>query len=736
MYCQFCEEEQSPRSKFCKVCGAKLLERPPEKIAADLAKYRFLLAEVQRWAETGRLVSGLADDLLLPYRRRLEVLEVALAVARGGPIPEPVKAPVALETKPALPPAPSQTAGGGSALLEASMVGAHDSVTHLVVAAPVAPAALEIKPAVEVLAEPTNPIDGTKPLQSPAPTPAAPAPVAVAAAVPGTVPQPSGGLPPLHAPRNEVAQAAAASAAALASAAVEPMDFPDAPPTPEQEIIERESTWSKIWKPFLSETVLWFTGPFLLLAGALFFAKESTGVVQALIVTGILALYAGIFWFVGRRLVKKPNLVVAGRILTGLSVALAPLSLLALGWGEMRTGAPWLFMATSVVIFLGMVALVWAAGATFSETGRTHFTGYASFLLFLFAAVPFVDGAAWLAALDAAALFALWFYAPAIAEVKSDKGHAGFLGGGIAWFALVLFVRVHYQGHADGFGRVEYGPLFAMLVAVVLRAEKKLLDYQGGPSWIALLAYASLIVPPVCVFATEARRFGPSFGITCLILTVLLVQGALRWKSRTFLTISLVVGWFSFYTLTGLFKLSWLLAFLGGFKSMTGYAPNQKLPLNYYFLASLIYVAGLAWAYATAKKANATWATGVIRNFTLAGAIFLMFWGHLGTDFKPAFFTAAIVFAAALALSHWLNHWRLAYLSAAALVVAGFDLGLVLDLHSAAPTVMGLAGASLAAIGISIVLSVERARAFRDLAMLAFFGAVMLVPFSETGWTA
>ncbi len=53
---------------------------------------------------------------------------------------------------------------------------------------------------------------------------------------------------------------------------VEEVEEDDVPGT-DDALVEEASTWHRIWKPFLSESVGWFVGGFLILAGTLYWSR-------------------------------------------------------------------------------------------------------------------------------------------------------------------------------------------------------------------------------------------------------------------------------------------------------------------------------------------------------------------------------------------------------------------------------------------------------------------------------
>ncbi len=723
MYCQYCEQEQSPNARACKVCGARLIDRGEKAILADHARQRFLVDNVQRWKASGKLAPELAEELSAPHRRQVELLNQALASLRGE------AAPVEPKPEPALPEPPKVEAPspGAPALVDAPVPA---SLSAAAVAAP-DPAAVAA-PALAV--QPTEPEPSIESISSsissvPAAEPAKPEPMASA--------------------REEVADAANAAAAARSRSALSrPLDLPEPPPSKTDRILERESTWPTLLKPLLGLNMLWFIAAAALVAGSFYFVSLSHGSARSLLVAGLVGAYATGFWWIGRYFARREN-TVPGRILASISGAMAPMSLLALQ--SLKNESIVLWAGSSAVFLAAMVFLVRGCAGVFrhrpaSEAAphpprsREHFVFFAALLMGLFAAVPLFKAPIALQLLDGIALVALWLYAPTIGEARVDKGLAAFSGVGIGWLALCLFSYVHYQGIDAGFGWTQYAPLTALWVAVALRADRALYPQRTSPSWLSLLLLVCLI-PAVIGVGTaewpEYHRPGPSLGLTAAISTLLLIWGARSWQSRSFTVIAVFVGWVSFYTLTGLFKLEWLLAIVGGVKHLTGYGASQKLPLNYGGLASLIYLAGVVVAYHLVRKNQASWAIGGLKWSALILGSALVLWSHFdkggfAADAKPAILTCTVVFVFSLALSHWLGHWRLTYAAAIALTILGVDIGLLIG-RAGVPIACGLAGAALCGLGLAVFLGSERAQALRNIAVVSLGLACLVLPLCGSG---
>ncbi len=681
MYCQSCDQEQSPDARLCKVCSAGLIDRGEEAILADQARQRFVVDSVERWKASGKLAPELAEELSAPHRRQVELLNQALASLRGEAAPvEPTLEPAPAEIEPLKgePPAPAAVAAPALAVPPA-----------------------EPEPSIESVASSNPSVPAAEPTQP----------------------------EPMVSAREEVA-------------------VPAPPPPRTDPILQRESTWPRLLEPLLGLNMLWFIAAAALVAGSFYFVSLSHDRARSLLIAGLVGAYATGFWWIGRYFARREN-IVPGRILASISGAMAPISLLALE--SLKQESIVLWAGSSAAFLAAMVFLVRGCAGVFryrrasepapaQPENREHFTRFAALLMGLFVAVPLFKQPIALQLLDGIALVALWLYAPTIGQAREDKGLAAFFGAGIGWLALCLFSYVHYQGIDAGFGWTQYAPLTALLVAIAMRADRALYPQRTSPSWLSLLLLVCLIPAVIGVGIAEwpeYHRPGPSLGLTAAISTLLLIWGARSWQSRSFTVIAVFVGWVSFYTLSGLFKLEWLLAIAGGVKHLTGYGASQKLPFNYGGLASLLYLAGVVVAYHRARKNQASWAIGGLKWSALILGGALVLWSHfdkdgLAADVKPAIFTCTIVFVFSLALSHWLAHWRLTYAAAIALTVLGVDIGLLIG-RAGAPIACGLAGAALCGLGLARLLSSERAQALRNIAVLSLGLACLVLPFCGLG---
>ncbi|MGI5865561.1 MAG: hypothetical protein ACOX6T_26360, partial [Myxococcales bacterium] len=738
MYCHRCEEEYPARARFCKACGGRLEERELSQLLADLARTRFLLGEIEKWQKRQLLARTVAEELARPYHKRVSAIEEAVAALGSTEADSPL-APRVAPDAPAAGAESKGTSTSGAPLDFASRVPreatlgvtggeiSHVPTPFALSVAPDAPASgteskdtstsgAPFESASRVQREATLGVTGGE--TSHVPTPFAPsvAPDAPAAGAEAEGPSTSASQarPTLGVTGGDVAIAVAAAMGG-------PVEIPETPLTTEQALIERESPWHKFWRPFLYENIGWFVGAFLLLSGSFYFVAESQGTARTLLVTGLLGAYSCGFWWVGRHLATRRGLTLAGRVLASISGAMAPMVVLAAGPLRFEHLGLWALVATAGVVAMGL--LVRACANVFGTRASSRFALAAWGLLVLFAAAPLAGSALALATIDAIGIAILWLAVPLLGELRDDKGHAAFAGVGLGWLALALFVRAHYQGLSAGapLGLAHYGPLAAVLGALVLRAERKLFEPRPHPSWLELLAYAVLVAASA---ASVSNRV--SFAVACAVFAVSLAQAAARHRSSVFSFLAALVGWIAYHAASGFFRAEWLLAILDGVKSLTGYAPSARLPWNYGGLASLGYLALLALVYRKARSSGAEYAQKALRLFAPGLAVVLLVWAHLGNDLRPAAATAAVVALLSLGASFWFSHPRLAYLAGAVVLVLGVDLGIA-SLPEVAAAQLGLALASLALVLLSRLTSDEREQAFFELALAGAAGALLLV---------
>ncbi len=294
MYCEPCRVERLGTARFCVICGSTLLQRPREQIEADLARVRWLLAELPEW-DASLVAARPRQYVIERYRQREKVLLWALAADE---------------------PAPTAVA-------------------------------------------------------PPSPTPAVPH---VAAAMPPPVRAPP---PPVAAPSSQTAEPSRSSAEPSrssreqsreeASRAAGPgplLEVELEAPSLEDRVVLEASSWSRIWKPFLNQSIGWFIGAFLILSGTFYLVSDSwsglTSTLRALVVFGLAAGWTLGFSAWAQFLWRREATRGAARVLKLIGAAMAPLAPFAVG--PVAKDSP--LLVTALVLAWSAVAAVLALGVT------------------------------------------------------------------------------------------------------------------------------------------------------------------------------------------------------------------------------------------------------------------------------------------------------------------------------------------------------------------------------------
>ncbi len=342
MYCEPCGAERLGHAKFCAVCGSPTVQREAAAIERDLSHVRWLLSELPAWDSTAVPPSArvYVDKR---YRYLEKVLVTVLAPSPDG--------------------RGSREAGGeGTKQSHRVAVGKPEAVK--LQAAKVEAPKVEA-PKVDVLKVEVPKVEVPK-----SELPKVEIPKATSKTSPHV---PSSGPSDHLLPKGEGAGAGARAAAALGGSrfveqprvsARKPapsevpgalLSLPPPKPTREDRVVDEASSWHKVWKPFLNESIGWFVGAFLILSGTLYLVSDSWSqmgsTLRAAVVFGLAAGWTLGFSAWGRFLGRRESTAGAARVLKLIASAMAPLAPLAVGPAVAR--APWLFVPAS----LGWAAL-------------------------------------------------------------------------------------------------------------------------------------------------------------------------------------------------------------------------------------------------------------------------------------------------------------------------------------------------------------------------------------------
>jgi hypothetical protein len=486
----------------------------------------------------------------------------------------------------------------------------------------------------------------------------------------------------------------------------EPLFEPPPVRTVTARIVEQASSWDTVWRPFLYESIGWFIGAFLIVAGSLYFAFDSwsglTSFSRSLVVFGMTAGYSAAFSFCGSLLARRETLASAGRILGLIGAAVAPLAGVALGPIDSLglEGVPLALLLPLLLAWsVGAAWLVRKSADSFDAPSRpfvqlallgtTLMMGLAS--LFARLGAPSL----WLDVLPCALFFVL--SRARVPEPRSTRALSFALGAPL-YLALLYFVRLHLAlsaaGVAPSFGG--YAPFLAFLLAACLGFRRLEPDEAADSLSVGV---ASLQVACLVLAATGSP---PAFFLSAAVFTWTvfgLSRGALprvRWLYLAY------AGAYLSYASAGQLVPGAVRALIDSLKASLGHPAAGKLPFHYGALSAVPFVlAGVVlagWlrsrAERTSSARDAEVSEVLLRSTAIASLVFV-FLGHMGFDQRPAFWTALALIP--LCVGSGLLFERL-YLS-----ITGALLTFFLSFSSV--LLLGAAGASLVCGGVALAFA-------------------------------
>ncbi|MCY1081868.1 hypothetical protein [Archangium lansingense] len=675
--------------------------RPREVLEKELAHVHFLLDELQHWDST-YVPKGARNYLTQRYERQVRILLSVLAEAPGASAAASVSAPA---------PAPVQAGGVGEAGAAQEVVSAPEVVNAAPAAEPVPPSAVSQVAEAQTQVDPhPNPLPEGEGVDSGATREA-------------RYPHPD----PL--PKGEGEAGGEGVEAQLPPVVTEPLFDPPPVRSVTARIVEEASTWDTVWRPFLYESIGWFIGAFLIVAGSLYLAFDSwaglTSFSRSLVVFGMTAGYSAAFSICGALLARREALSSAGRILGLIGAAVAPLAGVALGPLDSLSldGVPLALLLPLLLGWsVGAAALVRKPAESFDAPSRplvqlallgsTLMMGLAP----LFARVGAL--AFWLDVMPCVLFFVL--SRRPVPEPRSSKALAFVLAA--PFYLLLLYaIRLHLALAAAGvppaFG--SYAPFLAFLFATCL-GFRRLPPHEAADS--LSVSIASLQVGCLALAATGSP---PAFFLTAAVFTWTvfgLSRGELprvRWVYLAY------AGAYFSYASAGQLVPGAVQALLDSLKAALGYPVAGKLPFHYGALSAVPFVLAGAilagWlrfrSERTSSARDAECSEVLLRATAIASPLFVLL-GHLGPDQRPAFWTALGLIVVCVASGLFLE--RL-YLS-----IVGAALSFLLSISAYA--LFGAAGASLICGGVALAFAALSLVCTRR-TCLAFSGAVAWLSF-------
>jgi hypothetical protein len=455
-------------------------------------------------------------------------------------------------------------------------------------------------------------------------------------------------------------------------------------------VVEETSTWDRLWRPFLYESIAWFLGAFLILAGTLYFVFESWAgmgsLSRSLVVFGMTAFYSVGFSAWGAFLTRRAELRNAGRILGIIGSAVAPLAGLALGpaGGGLPLGAELQLEGVHPALLVPLL-LGWAVCAAvmvrrpaealdassrpliqIGMVGATLMMGLAPLAASLGAP------ALWLNALPCVLFFILSRRTP----VEPRRGSALVFVLGAPLYLLALFsIRLHLAlevaGTPPAFGT--YAPFVAFLLATCLAFRETREEQAADPLAIGV---AALQVGCLVLAGTGAA---PAFFVTSAVFTWTVYRlsrgglSRLRWLYPAYFGAYLAYG-SSSQLIPGFID-----TLLQALKARLGYPPAETLPFQFGALTALPFIlVGVVLAHrlmARAERGGDAREAGIaevlLRSTAVASVVFLLL-AHLGPDQRPAFWSALALASICVASGLWFERVYLSVVGACLMVALPF----------------------------------------------------------------
>ncbi|MCY1039860.1 hypothetical protein OV208_00910 [Corallococcus sp. bb12-1] len=480
---------------------------------------------------------------------------------------------------------------------------------------------------------------------------------------------PVSGLPHVAKPGPNVAHPPVGASARPMSAARplppnpgEPFMDPPAPSSRTARIVEETSAWSRVWRPFLYESIAWFIGAFLILSGTLYFVFESwagmTSVTRSLTVFVMTVGYSVGFSVWGGYLSRRESLRKPGHILGLIGSAVAPLGGVALGpmgFGESlqldgvhpALLVPLLFVWAGVAAFLARkpAEAFDAPSRPFIQVGLVGAT-----LIMGLAPLAARIGApaVWLNALPCLLFFLL--SRKAVTPQRSGDALAFALTAPLyltALFAIRLHLSLASAGAPVPAGT--YAPFVAFLLATCLRFRT--LEAERSADSLSV----GTVGLQVACLAAAIKGTQPALFLTAAIFTGTLVSLSKGTLARLKWLYPAYFGAYLSYASSVQLVPNAARLLLNALKARLGYPPAEVLPFQYGALTAIPFVlAGLVLAFLVQRRGERTGDTRdlglsdvLLRATTWAAPAFALY-GHLGTDARPAFFATLALGALSL----------------------------------------------------------------------------------------
>lgn len=668
MHCSNCNRQRPPGTKFCVLCGSLLVARDEAEIREELSRVEWLLGELPRWDVT-LVARADAKRLAQFYEQQVEWMRAELSGVSQTPSVSPMTSPVS-EVEPAITP-PLVPLPEQPVATESVAVAEQPNAT----------AATEVGPQVDTAPE-----------------------------------SPPHELPPLSQRRT------------LPSA--HPLEARE-PDAPEVVVVQQASAWSRVWKPFLTDSVGWFVGGFLILAGVYWLVADAwdgmTSLTRAATVFGLAAGWTLAFFAWSKFLLRREVTAPAGRMLERLSAAMAPLATVAI---NPTTGSTQSLMHDAPLLFWPLV-LGWSAvsgwlsaRATKRVDDRGALPLGAAFALAaaMMGTAPMLTGlgvhAAWLSVVPVALAAWAFSYGP-----REEPSANRFLVVAFAWPVTLFVARLEVALLMAGvpLTLTLLAPVLAAGVASVRWLQKR--PERAADAWsvLVVMVQVGLLFVSIDLFTPK-----PAFVVTALIGAATawsFARERVSLNSARWLPVAYVFAYLAYQRIDQIVPPAVREAF-NQLKASLGYS-TAPMPASYGSVYAALFVIGvgvLASVWARSKQAMTQREGSVLLDTTAvaSGLSSLLAIASLQTDARPALIATPLLAVATLLFA--LRSGRLALTIAGTLgaVCAAAALWIGLD----APVWVGVVSVVLATASIPS-LGAHRVTVSLGAALLGVWGLAL-----------
>lgn len=471
-------------------------------------------------------------------------------------------------------------------------------------------------------------------------------------------------------------------------------------PEPVAEVMVREaSTWSRVWKPFLTDSVGWFIGGFLILAGVYWLVADAwagmTSLVRAVTVFGLASGWTLAFFAWSAFLSRRPTTAPAAHMLERLAACIAPLAPIALG--PVHT-TPVLFWPLTlgwalVAAFLARRAVAREDDAAAGQVAAGFFLATA-----MMGVAPLAAGlgpfAAWLTFVPVG--LSAWLFS---AGPRATGAATRLVVVASCWALLCFVVRLEVAL------AMAHVPVHAGLLAPAGALFLASLRWLAPPSTRAADVFSvSVVLGQVALAIVSFDVFTPkpAFVVTSLVAgwtALRLARERVSAASARWLPVAYVFAYLAYQRVDQLVP-AVVLEWWAQFKAWLGYA-SAPLPASYGSVYAALFVAVvgvLAWRRAlrsdpaSAREGEVLLDTTAVA-VTLSSALAVV---SLGTDARPAMVATPVLALTGLGLA--LVTGRLWLTVAGTLATLG--LAAALQATTGAPVGSAAVGLGLALVSI------------------------------------